>query len=396
MFETVDVAPPDPILGLTEAFRQDPNPNKINLGVGVYQDAAGKTPVLASVKEAEARLVESESSKAYLPINGDPTYGAKVRELLFGEGDSRVTAGRAVTAHTPGGTGALRVAADYLHAQHPQTTIWMSTPTWANHPSIFAAAGVPTKSYAYFDAVANALDFDWMLEALQQIPARDAVLLHACCHNPSGVDPSVEQWKKIGEVMASRSLLPLVDFAYQGFADGLQADAAGLHALCGKVPEALICSSFSKNFGLYRERTGALTALAGSPDAVQAVLSHIKVCARRNYSNPPSHGGAIVKTILSDTALRSRWETEVQGMRDRINGMRRLMVDTLKAKGAPRDFGFITQQRGIFSFSGLNPEQVSILRANHSIYIVGSGRINVAGLTEQNIERFCEAVVSVL
>jgi aspartate/tyrosine/aromatic aminotransferase len=396
MFESVSVAPPDPILGLTEAFRQDPNPDKINLGVGVYQDASGKTPVLASVKEAEARIVKSESSKAYLPINGDPTYGAKVRELLFGAGDSRVIDGRAVTAHTPGGTGALRVAADYLHAQHPQTTIWMSTPTWANHPAIFAAAGVPTKNYAYFDAAGNALDGDRMLEALQQIPAQDAVLLHACCHNPSGVDPSVEQWKQIGEVMASRSLIPLVDFAYQGFADGLETDAEGLRALCDQVPEALICSSFSKNFGLYRERTGALTALAGSPEAAQAVLSHIKVCVRRNYSNPPSHGGSIVQTILSDAELRSQWETEVQGMRDRINGMRRLVVATLQAKGASRDFGFITKQRGIFSFSGLNKEQVGSLRAQHSIYIVGSGRINVAGLTEQNMSRFCEAVVSVL
>ncbi len=396
MFEAIDVAPPDPILGLTEAFKQDPNPNKINLGVGVYKDASGKTPVLASVKAAEAHILENETSKGYLPINGDPGYGTHVRRMLFGQDSALVDDGRAVTAHTPGGTGALRVAGDYLKAKHPSATLWMSDPTWANHPAVFTAAGLQQAQYAYFDAPKNALAFDRMLASLKQVSAGDAVLLHACCHNPSGVDLEPEQWGQVGELLAERKALPLVDFAYQGFATGLEQDAEGLRALAAKVPEFMVCSSFSKNFGLYNERTGALTVVAGEVATAQAVLSHIKVVVRRNYSNPPSHGGAIVSTILDDAELTAQWKTELTAMRDRINGMRQLFADTLKAKGANRDFSFITQQRGMFSFSGLNKDQVAALREKHAIYIVGSGRINVAGMTEANMPRLCEAIVSVL
>jgi aspartate/tyrosine/aromatic aminotransferase len=396
MFEAIDVAPPDPILGLTEAFKQDSNPNKINLGVGVYKDASGKTPVLAAVKAAEARILESETSKGYLPINGDPGYGEQVRRLLFGQDSKLVNDGRAVTAHTPGGTGALRVAGDYLKAKHPNTTVWMSDPTWANHPAVFTAAGLQQAKYAYFDATKNALAFGQMLDSLKQVSAGDAVLIHACCHNPSGVDLTPEQFGQVGELLTERKALPLVDFAYQGFASGLEQDAAGLRALAAKVPEFMVCSSFSKNFGLYNERTGALTVVAGQTAAAQAVLSHVKVVVRRNYSNPPSHGGAIVTTILGDAELSAQWETELTTMRDRINGMRRLFASTLEAKGANRDFSFITQQRGMFSFSGLNKDQVAALREKHSIYIVGSGRINVAGMTEANMPRLCEAIVSVL
>ena len=396
MFEAVDVAPPDPILGLTEAFKQDQNPNKINLGVGVYKDAGGNTPVLESVKSAEARILEQESTKAYLPINGDPTYGKLVREMLFGAGHECVSGGRAVTAHTPGGTGALRVAGDYLKAKHPSATLWLSDPTWANHPAIYTAAGVKLDKYPYFDADRNALAFEQMLQSLGQIPAGDAVLLHACCHNPTGVDLSPEQWTEVGKVLAARKVLPIVDFAYQGFADGLEQDAAGLRALAKVAREYMVCSSYSKNFGLYRERTGALTVVADTADAAQAVLSHVKVVVRRNYSNPPSHGGAIVVTVLQDAELRQQWEGEVTAMRNRINGMRRLFADTLKTKGARRDFSFITKQRGMFSFSGLNKDQVQRLRNEYSIYIVGSGRINVAGMTEANMPRLCEAIVSVL
>lgn len=396
MFEAVDVAPPDPILGLTEAFKQDPNPNKINLGVGVYKDSSGKTPVLASVKAAEARILESETSKGYLPINGDPTYGAHVRRLLFGKDSPWIDNGRAVTAHTPGGTGALRVAGDYLKSKHAGTTLWLSDPTWANHPAVFTAAGLQQAKYAYFNADQNALDFDRMLESLGRVAAGDAVLLHACCHNPTGVDLTPEKWGKVGELLAERQALPLVDFAYQGFATGLEQDAVGLRALASKVPEFMVCSSFSKNFGLYNERTGALTVVAADAAAAQAVLSHVKVVVRRNYSNPPSHGGAIVTSILNDPGLTAQWETELAAMRDRINGMRKLFADTLKEKGANRDFSFIVQQRGMFSFSGLNTKQVAALRDQHSIYIVGSGRINVAGMTEANMPRLCEAIVSVL
>jgi aspartate/tyrosine/aromatic aminotransferase len=396
MFSAIDVAPPDPILGLTEAFKRDPSPHKVNLGVGVYKDADGKTPVLASVKAAEARILERETSKSYLPIDGDPAYGAKVRELLFGADSTLGTDGRAVTAHTPGGTGALRVAADYLSVKHAGTTVWLSDPTWANHPPVFAAAGLKLAKYPYFDPSQNALDFERTLEAISTIPARDAVLLHACCHNPSGVDLNLEQWEELGELMAARSLLPIVDFAYQGFADGLEPDAMGLRAFCQKVPELLICSSFSKNFGLYNERTGALTVVAATAAAARAVQSHVKVVVRRNYSNPPSHGGSIVLTILNDAELRSQWEGEVTAMRDRINGVRKLFVDTLQAQGVQRDFSYLIRQRGMFSFSGLNPEQVRALREQHSVYIVDSGRINVAGMTPQNVPRLCEAIQSVL
>jgi aspartate/tyrosine/aromatic aminotransferase len=396
MFSAIDVAPPDPILGLTEAFKRDPNPHKINLGVGVYKNADGKTPVLASVKAAEARILERETSKSYLPIDGDPAYGAKVRQLLFGADSALATDGRAVTAHTPGGTGALRVVADYLSVKHSGTSMWLSEPTWANHPPVFGAAGLKLEKYAYFDPSRNALDFEGMLDAISKIPAEDAVLLHACCHNPSGVDLTAEQWEKLGELMASRSLLPIVDFAYQGFAAGLEPDAVGLRAFCRKVPELLICSSFSKNFGLYNERTGALTVVAATPAAAHAVQSHVKVVIRRNYSNPPSHGGSIVLAILDDPELRSQWEGEVTAMRDRINGMRKLFVDTLQAQGVQRDFSYLIQQRGMFSFSGLNPDQVQRLREQHSVYIVGSGRINVAGMTAQNMPRLCEAIRSVL
>jgi aspartate/tyrosine/aromatic aminotransferase len=396
MFSAIDVAPPDPILGLTEAFKQDPNPDKINLGVGVYKDADGKTPVLASVKAAEGRILKQETSKGYLPIDGDPAYGARVRELLFGARSALVESGRALTSHTPGGTGALRVAADYLSVKHPDSKLWLSEPTWANHPAVFSAAGRKLEQYAYFDASQNTVDFGRLLESLERIPPHDVVLLHACCHNPSGADLTVEQWGKVGAVLAERGLLPLVDFAYQGFASGLEPDAAGLRALCEKVDELLICSSFSKNFGLYNERAGALTVVAATAEAARAVQSHIKVVIRRNYSNPPSHGGSIVLQVLSDPELRAQWEGEVAAMRDRINGMRRLFVDTLRAKGAKRDFSFIVDQRGMFSFSGLNKEQVQALREQHSIYIVGSGRINVAGMTAENMPRLCEAIVSVL
>ena len=396
MFETVKTAPADPILGLTEAFNQDPNPDKINLSVGVYKDGSGKTPVLATVKEAERRLLEGETTKSYLPMPGDPTYGALVQKLMFGDGHAIVAEGRGATAHCPGGTGALRVAGDYLHKLHPGSTIWMSDPTWANHPTVFKAAGMEVKSYAYRDPATNGLDFNAMLESLGQIPAGDVALLHGCCHNPTGIDPTVEQWSQIGELLRSRGVLPLVDFAYQGLADGIEVDAAGLRALVEHVDQLLISSSFSKNFGLYRERTGALTIIGTTAEQAKTVMSQLKLVIRANYSNPPAHGGGIVMTVLGDPELRAKWELEVAEIRERINGMRHLFVDTLKAKGVTRDFSAIIQQRGMFSFSGLTKEQVGELREKHAIYIVGSGRINVAGMTEANMGRLCDAIVSVL
>jgi len=399
MFDAVPAAPPDPILGLTDAFNADPMEGKINLGVGVFKDASGHTPILGCVKEAEQLLLEIETTKGYLPIDGDPAYAAAVQGLLLGEGSAIVDAGRAATSHTPGGTGGLRVVGDYLHQQHPAATLWHSDPTWANHPSIFEAAGVPTKTYAYYDPAANALDFDAMRAALAAVPAGDVVLLHGCCHNPTGVDLAPQQWERVASLLAERGVLPLIDFAYQGFAEGLEEDAAGLRAVCGVCDDVLVCSSFSKNFGLYRERVGALTVIAKTADAAAAVQSQVKVCIRRNYSNPPAHGGSIVAAVLKAPALRERWLAELAMMRGRIHGMRALLRDKLDARGinlSPGGNAFITEQRGMFSYSGLTREQVRRLRDDHHVYVVGSGRINVAGITEANADRLCDAIAAVV
>ncbi len=398
MFESVEMAPADPILGLSAAFREDPNPAKINLGVGEYRDTEGNTPVLQTVKEVEAQMLSQETSKSYLPIEGSAEYGAAVRTLLFGEADvDEPVAGRsAITLQTPGGTGALRLAGDFIHRHYPGSRLWLSDPTWANHPKIFEAAGVAVSSYPYFDTATNELNFEAMKSALRNDVAQgDVVLLHGCCHNPCGADPTPAQWQEIGEILASHGGVPFIDFAYQGFADGLEADAQGLRALLPSCPEVLIASSFSKNFALYKERVGALTAVTPSASTA-AVLSHLKVCVRTNFSNPPAHGAAIVAGILHDPDLRARWEGELAAMRERINGMRSLYVSTMKAKGVELDFTFIERQRGMFSFSGLDKDQVEQLRERYSIYIVGSGRINVAAITPANVDGLCEAIASVL
>ncbi|MEJ2471934.1 MAG: aspartate/tyrosine/aromatic aminotransferase, partial [Desulfuromonadales bacterium] len=384
MFETVQMAPPDPILGLTEAFKLDPNPDKINLSVGVYQDATGKTPVLASVKEAEKRILAQEDSKGYLPMTGDPAYCQQVQELLFGQGHEIILGKRAATAQCPGGTGALRVAGDYLHTVHPKAKLWLSNPTWANHNTIFTAAGVTCEKYDYRDPTTNGLDFDAMCASIKQIPQGDVILLHGCCHNPTGIDPTPEQWATIGDLLAEQGVLPLVDFAYQGLADGIEEDREGLLVLTQKVKQMMICSSFSKNFGLYRERTGALTLVADDAEQAARVMSQVKLRIRYNYSNPPSHGGQIVATVLADKDLKAQWVGEVAEIRNRINDMRHLFVKTLKEMGVQQDFSSIIEQRGMFSFSGLNKDQVLQLRNQNSIYIVDSGRINVAGMTPDN------------
>ncbi len=396
MFQSIQAAPRDAILGLTEAFREDPNPQKINLSVGVYQDDTGKTPVLESVRRAAGLVLERLETKAYLPIPGSPAYAAAVQRLMFGPGHEAIDSGRAATSHTPGGTGALRVAADLIHRQLPQATVWLTQPTWPNHPQVFAAADVPIKSFPYFDAATNSLALDEMLTAIAQMPAGDVILLHGCCHNPTGIDPTADEWEEIASAVYDRGLLPLVDFAYQGFADGLEEDAVGLRTLCRPGAELLVCNSFSKNFGLYRERVGAMTVVAADRQTADTVQSQVKACVRANYSNPPAHGGELVTTVLEDAELSALWRTEVTQMRDRINGVRQLLVEKLAEKGVPGDYSFITQQRGMFSFSGLTPEQVDTLREKYSIYIVGSGRINVAGITTANVDRLCEAIADVV
>jgi len=396
VFETLQMAPPDAILGLTEAFRADPNPAKINLSVGVYKDANGATPVLKSVKAAEQKLLETEDTKGYLGIDGSPEYGAVVRSLLFGENHPILTGNRARTIQAPGGTGALRVAGELIAASYPRAKMWCSKPTWANHANIFSAAGLPVEFYPYINSTGDGLDFEALLAALKQIPAGDAICLHGCCHNPTGIDPTPAQWQEIAAVVKDRGLLPLVDFAYQGFGEGIEADAAGLHAIASAVDELLVCSSFSKNFGLYSERVGAFTMVAAGSDTADAVLSHAKRCVRANYSNPPRHGAAIVTTVLSDAELNQQWLGELADMRNRINGMRELFATTMKEQAPQHDFSFITRQRGMFSFSGLNPMQVDELKNTHAIYIVGSGRINVAGMNASNMPALCKAIAAVL
>lgn len=396
MFESIQPAPVDVILGLTEAFKADTNPEKINLGVGIYQNAEGKTPVQGSVAEATKRVVAAETTKSYLPIPGAPEYSAAVQKLQFGADHEIVSSGRAFTAHTPGGTGALRVTGDFLKQNMPSSSLWLTDPTWANHPAIFASAGVPTKTLPYFDPATNGLAFDKFLAALNEVPAGDAVLLHGCCHNPSGIDPTAEQWKEIAAVVRSHSILPILDFAYQGFGTGIEEDAAGLREFCTGGDELIVCGSFSKNFGLYRERVGAVSFVSADADRSKTVASQVKRTIRTIYSNPPAHGAALVTTILGDADLTTQWKTEVAEMRDRINGMRKLLVAKLGEHGAPGDFSFIEKQKGMFSFSGLTKEQVSKLKDEHSIYIVGSGRINVAGISEANVDKLCSAITSVV
>ncbi|MHC4289844.1 MAG: amino acid aminotransferase [Planctomycetota bacterium] len=392
MFEKLEMAPADPILGLTEAFNNDPNPAKINLGVGVYKDETGITPIMTSVAKAEKIMLDTEKSKGYLPIPGAPAYGKVVREFLFGTDDAYP----AGTAHTPGGTGALRVAAQFLKKFAPGATVWVSDPTWPNHNGIFGDAGFEVKKYTYYNAAEKALNFDGMIASMDQMAAGDIIILHACCHNPSGIDPTIDQWKQIAQVINDKGLLPLMDFAYQGLGRGLDQDAEGLRTVAAAVDEMVVCSSFSKNFGLYKERVGAMTIKGASKDDVDKAFSNLKTIIRRLYSNPPSHGGTIVTTIMNDASLCAEWKDEVAQVRSRIAEMRGLFVDTLKAKGVTQDFSFLTGQYGMFSFSGLNPDQVKALKEKHSIYIVGSGRINVAGMTKANMDALCTAVAEVL
>ena len=396
LYSDFQPAPPDSILGLSAAFAKDPRPGKINLGVGVYKDATGKTPILDCVKRAEERLWQTENSKTYLPIDGDARYGAAVRELLFGKQHSILRDNRAQTAQSPGGTGALRLAADFIARNLPGRTIWVSDPTWANHPAIFSAAGLALHRYPYYNAETHQLDREAFFAGLETIPEGDVVVLHACCHNPTGVDLTKEDWHRVVEILQKRNLLPLLDFAYQGFGDGLAEDAVGLHELTKKIPELFIASSFSKNFGLYGERVGALTIVAESEKSAELAMGHLRLRIRTNYSNPPLHGAAIVRTTLADAELRSEWETELTAMRERIASMRQLFVDTLRDRGVRRDFSFLTQQKGMFSYSGLNEKQVNLLREQYAIFIVGDGRINVAGMSESNMDYLCEAISSVL
>ena len=396
MWKDIEAAPADAILGLTEAFKKDSNPNKVNLGVGVFKDNDGTTPILKCIKSAEERLLETESTKGYLPISGNPVYGANVQKLIFGADSEVISSGRAATIHSPGGTGALRVGGDLLKQFNPDATLWVSSPTWANHKGIFTAAGFDIKDYPYYNPETKGVDFDSMIATLESIPASDIVLIHVCCHNPTGVDLVGDQWDRVVEVAKAKGWTPFLDFAYQGFGDGIEQDRAAIEKFAAAGIDIFIASSFSKNFGLYNERTGALTIVSPTAEESKVAMSYVKKTIRVNYSNPPAHGAAIVTAVLQDPARRQQWEGEVRAMRERINGMRELFVATLEEKGVTRDFSFIARQRGMFSFSGLTPEQVEALRERFSIYAVGSGRVNVAGMTEGNMDALCEAIAAVL
>lgn len=395
-FSTIQPAPPDAILGLTEAFKKDSNPDKVNLGVGVYQNEDGVTATLDCVRQAEQKILQSAGSKSYMPISGSPEYGRVVQALLFGENSELVEEGRVVTAHTPGGTGGLRVGGDFLRSQFPNSSIWVSTPTWANHQGVFRAAGLPIQSYPYYDPQTKGLDFDAMLHALKQVPGGDIVLLHVCCHNPTGVDLNAQQWQALAECALTQGWIPFLDFAYQGFGQGLEEDRVGLNILVDAGLDLLVASSFSKNFGLYCERTGALSLVTATVEEAQACFSQVKSVIRTNYSNPPAHGGRIVSTILTDTELTDLWKRELDAMRERILSVRKDFVAGLQARGVDQDFSFIEDQQGMFSFSGLSDEQVLRLREEKSIYIVKGGRINVAGITPKNSAYLCDAIAEVL
>jgi len=390
-FDAIGRVPGDPILGLMEAYAQDTNPRKFDLGVGVYKDAQGLTPIPEAVKIAEARLVESQDTKTYIGGHGNPLFGKVINELVLGADSKLIADQRAGATQTPGGTGALRLAADFIAQCLPGKGVWLSNPTWPIHETIFATAGVKVSHYPYVGSD-NRLDVDAMLAVLNEVPQGDVVLLHACCHNPTGFDLSHDDWQRVLDVVRRRDLLPLIDFAYQGFGDGLEQDAWSTRLFAAEVPELLITSSCSKNFGLYRDRTGALIVCAKTADKLIDIRSQLANIARNLWSTPPDHGAAVVATILADPELKARWADEVEAMRLRIAQLRSGLVEALEPHGLRERFAHIGVQRGMFSYTGLSPEQVKQLREQHSVYMVSSGRANVAGIDATRLALLAEAI----
>ncbi len=396
LFSSVEMAPKDPILGLTETYLADTRAEKVNLGVGVYYDDNGKLPLLRAVKKAEEERIKKGLPRGYQPIDGPAAYNKAVQALLFGADSDSVKSGRIITMDTLGGTGGLKVGADYLQTLLPKSKVAISDPTWENHRGVFESAGFPVETYTYYDPTTNGLNFKGMLASLQAMPAGTIVLLHACCHNPTGVDLSPAQWEEIVALCSEKSFVPFLDLAYQGFGDGIAQDALAVQLFAKSGMPFLVASSFSKSFSLYGERVGALSVVTRNADEAARVLSQVKRVIRTNYSNPPTHGGAIVADVLTTPELRQLWEDELAEMRDRIRKMRLEFVAKLKALNVGRDFSFVTQQRGMFSYSGLNPSQVDRLREEFAIYAINSGRICVAALNSGNIDRVAKAVAAVL
>lgn len=396
MFQLLTTLPADPILGLMAKFKQDTNPDKIDLGVGVYKDEFGVTPIMAAVKKAEMLCHQAEQTKSYIGPAGVPEFNESIRELIFGESHSVLKDSRVQTVLTPGGCGALRVGAEFLRHCIDEPTVWVSDPTWANHMPLLGNAGLKLVQYPYYDHGRSQLRFDDMMSALANAGKGDVVLLHGCCHNPCGADLSEDQWRGLTELAEKNGFLPFIDFAYQGFGRGIDEDAYGIRLMAERLPELLVASSCSKNFGLYRERVGSLSVLGAVAGHGEAALTHINSVVRGNYSMPPSHGGAIVGTILQDAELRQSWQSELTTMRDRINHLRILLTEKLSTVAPDRNFSFITEQHGMFSFLGIHAEQVRQLREQYGIYMVDSSRINMAGISDSNIEYLVAAIAKVV
>ena len=396
LFASVELAPRDPILGLNEQYNADTRPGKVNLGVGVYYDDEGRIPLLGAVRKAEVARVEAAAARGYLPIEGIPGYNKGAQALLLGADSPLAAAGRVLTTQALGGTGALKIGADFLRQLLPKSKVLISDPSWENHRALFERAGFPVGTYTYYDAATHGLNFDGMLADLKSAPANTIVVLHACCHNPTGVDPTAEQWRQIADVVKANGLVPFLDIAYQGFGDGLQEDASVVRLFADLDITMLISSSFSKSFSLYGERVGALTVVAGDKEEAGRVLSQLKRTIRTNYSNPPTHGGTLVSTILNDAELFAMWDKELAGMRDRIRLMRKQLVDKIKEHGATQDFSFVLKQRGMFSYSGLTSQQVDRLREEHGVYAISTGRICVAALNSGNIDKVAAAIAAVI
>ncbi|MDB5781362.1 amino acid aminotransferase [Caballeronia mineralivorans] len=396
LFSAVELAPRDPILGLNEAFNADTRTTKVNLGVGVYFNEEGKIPLLRAVREAEKARVELAAPRGYLPIEGIAAYDAAVQKLLLGNDSPLIADGRVVTAQALGGTGALKLGADFLKRLNPTGKVAISDPSWENHRALFEYAGFEVLNYPYYDAATHGVKFDAMIEAFNSYPAGTVVVLHACCHNPTGVDLSPAQWQQVVETVKARSLVPFLDIAYQGFGENIDADAAAVRLFAKTDLNVFVSSSFSKSFSLYGERVGALSIITSAKEEAARVLSQLKRVIRTNYSNPPTHGGSIVAAVLASPELRATWEQELGEMRDRIRAMRNGLVEQIKAAGVERDFSFVNRQRGMFSYSGLTSPQVDRLREEFGIYAVGTGRICVAALNTRNLEIVANAIATVL
>jgi aromatic-amino-acid transaminase len=396
LFATVEMAPRDPILGINESFNADPNPNKVNLGVGVYTDETGKVPLLQCVKRAELAMAEAAAPRGYLPIDGIAAYDKATQSLVFGPDSDIVRTQRAVTVQALGGTGALKIGADFLKRVSPQSAVYISNPSWENHRALFESAGFEVRDYAYYDAASRSLHFDGFLAAVTAMPAGSIVVLHACCHNPTGVDPTFAQWQQIAAAVRTGDLVPFLDLAYQGFGDGVLEDGAVVKLFAESPGPIFVSSSFSKSFSLYGERIGALSVVTADKDEASRVLSQLKRVIRTNYSNPPTHGAALVAAALTDPQARALWEAELGEMRDRIKSMRVALHNALKQLAPDANFENILTQRGMFSYSGLNVEQVHRLRSEFGVYAIDTGRICVAALNAKNVERVAQCIAKVL